>query len=231
MAIPLGSNFPPPAVSLANRAPLSEAVVQLQRSVQVLEATVDIFRLRRTVSKEAKEFSKLLVATSKRLAAAVAAACVQRHEDLHVLAKAYITVAQESIDESILMIRRRVASGPIENLKLRSDTTAKVRSFMLGVQALEEMLKIKHGVARLISDPARRLGLSNAKPQLDLFTLSTSRVVSEGFKVVALGMANMTDGAPWPWKAIPLTILHFANMIEVAFFRSTAQDSDSFRQD
>ncbi|KAH7086658.1 hypothetical protein BKA62DRAFT_236119 [Auriculariales sp. MPI-PUGE-AT-0066] len=27
-------------------------------------------------------------------------------------------------------------------------------------------------------------------------------------------MANMTDGAPWPWKAIPQTVLQFAKLVE-----------------
>ncbi|KAH7092782.1 hypothetical protein BKA62DRAFT_66947 [Auriculariales sp. MPI-PUGE-AT-0066] len=43
---------------------------------------------------------------------------------------------------------------------------------------------------------------------------STTKVVYDGFKVVLEGMANMTDGAPWPWKAIPQTILQFAKLVE-----------------
>ncbi|KAH7092875.1 hypothetical protein BKA62DRAFT_63983 [Auriculariales sp. MPI-PUGE-AT-0066] len=43
---------------------------------------------------------------------------------------------------------------------------------------------------------------------------STTKVVYDGFKIVLEGMANMTDGAPWPWKAIPQTILQFAKLVE-----------------
>ncbi|KAH7102214.1 hypothetical protein BKA62DRAFT_121188 [Auriculariales sp. MPI-PUGE-AT-0066] len=46
--------------------------------------------------------------------------------------------------------------------------------------------------------------------------LSTSLAVYEGFKVVVQGLANMTDGAPWPWKAIPQMMLQFASMVERA---------------
>ncbi|KAH7102247.1 P-loop containing nucleoside triphosphate hydrolase protein [Auriculariales sp. MPI-PUGE-AT-0066] len=46
--------------------------------------------------------------------------------------------------------------------------------------------------------------------------LSTSLAVYEGFKVVVQGLANMTDGAPWPWKAIPQTVLQFTSMVERA---------------
>ncbi|KAH7098274.1 hypothetical protein BKA62DRAFT_375355 [Auriculariales sp. MPI-PUGE-AT-0066] len=46
--------------------------------------------------------------------------------------------------------------------------------------------------------------------------LSTSLAVYEGCKVVVQGLANMTDGAPWPWKAIPQTVLQFTSMVERA---------------
>ncbi|KAH7099918.1 hypothetical protein BKA62DRAFT_772044 [Auriculariales sp. MPI-PUGE-AT-0066] len=46
--------------------------------------------------------------------------------------------------------------------------------------------------------------------------LSTSLAVYERFKVVVQGLANMTDGAPWPWKAIPQTVLQFTSMVERA---------------
>ncbi|KAH7098663.1 hypothetical protein BKA62DRAFT_362273 [Auriculariales sp. MPI-PUGE-AT-0066] len=54
------------------------------------------------------------------------------------------------------------------------------------------------------------------KPKIDLSRLnpSTSKVVYDGFKIVLEGMANMTDGAPWPWKAIPQTLLQFAKLVE-----------------
>ncbi|KAH7102229.1 hypothetical protein BKA62DRAFT_121758 [Auriculariales sp. MPI-PUGE-AT-0066] len=84
------------------------------------------------------------------------------------------------------------------------------------MQALVEMLEIENGIAGLVLDPARCLGLSEAKPTSDLPKLSTSLSVYEGFKVVVQGLANMTDGAPWPWKAIPQTVLQFVSMTERA---------------
>ncbi|KAH7088681.1 hypothetical protein BKA62DRAFT_793252 [Auriculariales sp. MPI-PUGE-AT-0066] len=150
---------------------------------------------------------------------------------LHVLAKAHVVVTQESVVEWTEEIHelRRISS--FKSFTLRSGTAAKIQVFVASVQVLEEMLEIRNGVAQLILDPAHRLGLSTAKPSLvsrtresllsladycvkDLPQLSSARAVYEGFKVVVQGLANMTDGAPWPWKAIPQTLLQFATMVE-----------------
>ncbi|KAH7102707.1 hypothetical protein BKA62DRAFT_756380, partial [Auriculariales sp. MPI-PUGE-AT-0066] len=75
-----------------------------------------------------------------------------------------------------------------------------------GLVRLLTLPEIDKGVAQLVLDPARCLELSNAKPDI---------VVYDGFKIILEGMANTTDGAPWPWKAIPQTILQFAKLVEV----------------
>ncbi|KAH7098669.1 hypothetical protein BKA62DRAFT_362394 [Auriculariales sp. MPI-PUGE-AT-0066] len=104
----------------------------------------------------------------------------------------------------------------LDSIKLRSDTASRVHAKVLAMQVFEEMLEIRDGCAQLVLDPARRLGLSSAKPSTDLPDLSASRAAYEGFKVVVQGLANMTDDAPWPWKAIPQTILQFIFMAERA---------------
>ncbi|KAH7102146.1 hypothetical protein BKA62DRAFT_118119 [Auriculariales sp. MPI-PUGE-AT-0066] len=54
------------------------------------------------------------------------------------------------------------------------------------------------------------------RPNLALPKLLTSLAIYEGLKVVVQGVANMTDGAPQPWKAIPQTVLQFTSIVERA---------------
>ncbi|KAH7090085.1 hypothetical protein BKA62DRAFT_776649 [Auriculariales sp. MPI-PUGE-AT-0066] len=122
--------------------------------------------------------------------------------------------------------------GRVDRFISGSSTAGLIQTWSLGIAELGAMLKIDKGVAQLVLDPARCLELSNAKPDIvvcsrdscivlliifqDLSKLnpSTTKVVYDGFKIVLEGMANMTDGAPWPWKAIPQTILQFAKLVE-----------------
>ncbi|KAH7097953.1 hypothetical protein BKA62DRAFT_759567 [Auriculariales sp. MPI-PUGE-AT-0066] len=158
-----------------------------------------IMQLQR-LSSEAKKAANMMGEVGQRIVSAIVAARLQRPGELHVLAKVHIVVTQEI--------------SSFKSFTLRSGTAARIQVFVASVQVLEEMLEIRNGVAQLILDPAHRLGLSTAKPSLDLPQLSSARAVYEGFKVVVQGLANMTDGAPWPWKAIPQTLLQFAAMAE-----------------
>ncbi|KAH7097255.1 hypothetical protein BKA62DRAFT_675243 [Auriculariales sp. MPI-PUGE-AT-0066] len=173
---------------------------------------------RGSLSSEAKKNVKMMGEVGKRIVSATVAARLQRPGELHVLAKAHVVVTQESVVEWTEEIHelRRISS--FKSFTLRSGTAAKIQVFVASVQVLEEMLEIRNGVAQLILDPVHRLGLSTAKPSLDLPQLSSARAVYEGFKVVVQGLANMTDGAPWPWKAIPQTLLQFATMVELFNF-------------
>ncbi|KAH7090913.1 hypothetical protein BKA62DRAFT_94091 [Auriculariales sp. MPI-PUGE-AT-0066] len=99
---------------------------------------------------------------------------------------------------------------------LRWDTAAHLRLFAIVVQVLEEMLEIQNGIAQLVLDPARLLKLSEAKPSCDLPELTASRAFYEGFKVVVQGLASMSDCTPWPWNAIPQTMLQFTSLVERA---------------
>ncbi|KAH7086651.1 hypothetical protein BKA62DRAFT_236493 [Auriculariales sp. MPI-PUGE-AT-0066] len=150
----------------------------------------------------------------KRIVLATVAAHLQRPGELYVLAKAHAVATQESVVEWTEEIHALCRISSIKSFTLRSGTATQIQVFVTSLQVLEEMLEIRNGVAQLILDPAHHLGLSMAKPSLDLPQLSSARAVYEGFKVVVQGLANMTDGAPWPLKAIPQTLLQFATMVE-----------------
>ncbi|KAH7092874.1 hypothetical protein BKA62DRAFT_63985 [Auriculariales sp. MPI-PUGE-AT-0066] len=125
---------------------------------------------------------------------------------------------RSTVNESVALIRTRLAMSWLDSIASGSSTAGLIQTWSLGIAELGAMLKIDKGVAQLVLDPARCLELSNAKPDIDLFVSklnpSTSKVVYDGFKIVLEGMANMTEGAPWPWKAIPQTILQFAKLVE-----------------
>ncbi|KAH7103814.1 hypothetical protein BKA62DRAFT_828016 [Auriculariales sp. MPI-PUGE-AT-0066] len=79
-------------------------------------------------------------------------------------------------------------SSELQIIKQCTDTELRVQAFALSMQALEDMLEIETGVAQLVVDPARRLGLFEA-----LSVLYMSLAGLRGFKVVVHGLANMTD--------------------------------------
>ncbi|KAH7099941.1 hypothetical protein BKA62DRAFT_772066 [Auriculariales sp. MPI-PUGE-AT-0066] len=196
---------PQSAAQAVTDPPLPDAVVHLQRSMKVLEAAASALAGRKSAKSKTKENAKLLVTAGNRLTSAIISACAHRPGDLHILAKVHVSVARESIDEWTTIVNER---GRARLLQASA------------MEALVEMLEIENGIAGLVLDPARCLGLSQAKPSLcetcTVPKLSTSLAVYEGFKVVVQGLANMTDGAPWPWKAIPQTVLQFTSMVERA---------------
>ncbi|KAH7102250.1 hypothetical protein BKA62DRAFT_122677 [Auriculariales sp. MPI-PUGE-AT-0066] len=195
---------------------LPDTVMYLQLSMRDLEAAVMTFSKRKSVSSKTKENARLLVTAGNRVGSAITAACALRPGDLHILAKSYITVTRESVEEWTGVLQERGTSSVLQSFKLRTDTASQVEGFALAMQILEKMLAIENGIAGLVLDPARHLHLSDVKPTSDLPRLSNSRFVYEGFKVVAKGLANLTEGAPWPWKAIPQIVLQFTSMVESA---------------
>ncbi|KAH7098638.1 hypothetical protein BKA62DRAFT_674146 [Auriculariales sp. MPI-PUGE-AT-0066] len=201
---------------LSPRTP--EIVVRLQLSMNEFRVAIATLTRRKSmlVGSKTKENAGVLITTGDNLTSAIAAACLKGVGDLHVLAKALVTVALESIDEWTRIVRERGMSSTLGVLKLRADTAAQIQTFALAMQVLEEMLEIKSGIAQMILDPTHHLGLVKAKPTSDLPILSASRIAQESFKVVVRGLMNMTDDAPWPWKAIPQTMLQFASMVERA---------------
>ncbi|KAH7092765.1 hypothetical protein BKA62DRAFT_676592 [Auriculariales sp. MPI-PUGE-AT-0066] len=193
---------------------LPDVVVELQRSVNELELAAKALSTKKGTTKEARNLALRLAEHAAELVAAVVAACKERSGALHVLAVSHLTVFNKFI------------SG--------SSTAGQIQTWSLGIAELGAMLKIDKGVAQLVLDPARCLELSNAKPQIDLFVYpyrsklnpSTTKVVYDGFKILLEGMANMTDAQPWPWKAIPQTILQFAKLVEVCTGHADEDQTD-----
>ncbi|KAH7097226.1 hypothetical protein BKA62DRAFT_716885 [Auriculariales sp. MPI-PUGE-AT-0066] len=211
------SNILVPPTQVFSNVPLPDTVVQLQQSVRKLEEAIEIISRTRSVGPKTKQDARLLVVVSRRLISAIVAACARRPGDLHVLAKSHVIVTLENIDDWTKLISERTISSPLKSFKLRQDTASRVNAFIMSVQVLEEMLKIdSNGVAQLLLDPARLLGLSESKPSSDLRALSMHNAICEGFKVVLHGLAKLADHAPWPWNAIPKSIFQLASTVERA---------------
>ncbi|KAH7101911.1 hypothetical protein BKA62DRAFT_756995 [Auriculariales sp. MPI-PUGE-AT-0066] len=211
---------PHSAAQLTTNQPLPDPVLHLHRSIESLQAAVTTLCARRGVGLKTKENAMRLVTSGNRATAAIACACFRIPID---------TSFQRSVHEWIEVMEKRSGQSKLKALRPQLDASSQLESFVLSMQVLEEMLEDArsnrpqiddNGVSELIMDPARRLGLSDAAPTSDLPMLTKSLAVYEGFKVVVKGLANMTEGAPWPWKAIPQTVLQFTAIVECTLKQS-----------
>ncbi|KAH7097020.1 hypothetical protein BKA62DRAFT_833577 [Auriculariales sp. MPI-PUGE-AT-0066] len=191
-----------------------EPVLNLQLSLQRLStvAKVEILQ-RKYVRPKNKIAATKLVSTAREITAAVAAACQQRPGDLPILAKSHVLVTQQFMDECATYIQSRVRPSSVGTFTSTS-TATQLSAFVLAIGILRDMLVIENGAAQLVLDPACRLGLSDAKPELVSPRLSAQCAGYHGVKVVIQALANMTEGLMWPWKAIPQTVLQFIKMVE-----------------
>ncbi|KAH7098668.1 hypothetical protein BKA62DRAFT_773214 [Auriculariales sp. MPI-PUGE-AT-0066] len=128
----------------------------------------------------------------------------------------HLTVLTEALDEATALIEGRINIASVKSFVSRRGVAETISVHVICIQELGTMFQVENGVAQLLLNPARCLGLLDSKPALDLPQLSTSKAIYDGFKILAEGLANMTDGMPWPWKAIPQTVLQFAKLIEHA---------------
>ncbi|KAH7098731.1 hypothetical protein BKA62DRAFT_773141 [Auriculariales sp. MPI-PUGE-AT-0066] len=54
------------------------------------------------------------------------------------------------------------------------------------------------------------------KPAVSVSMISSSATAYDAFKTSLLGLANLTDGLPWPLKAVPQTLLQFVAQAEAS---------------
>ncbi|KAH7098962.1 hypothetical protein BKA62DRAFT_832154 [Auriculariales sp. MPI-PUGE-AT-0066] len=210
--------------------PLPESVQALRTSVKALSASVEILLDRKTTMSDSKESIKQIVDSGDRIVTAVVASCQQLQSGhVPIIANSLITVTQEMVDEWTRFMGDRAIKTSLKRFLLMLSTNSYLASFRDAIIVIEEMFKIENRIAQAIVDPEGCFNLRFAKPgsavSLSAFNLLCSRMQDlpqlskglaayEGLKVVVQGMANMTDGAPWPWKAIPQTLIQFTAMVE-----------------
>ncbi|KAH7091827.1 hypothetical protein BKA62DRAFT_776206 [Auriculariales sp. MPI-PUGE-AT-0066] len=170
---------------------------------------------------DTKESIKQIVDSGDRIVTAVVASCPQLAAGhVPIIASSLITVTQEMVAEWTRFMGERAIKTPFKRFILMNSTNTYLASFRDAITVIENLFKIENGIAQAIVDPTGCFNLRFAKPaSADLFVshspqLSKGLAAYEGLKVVVQGMANMTDGAPWPWKAIPQTLLQFTAMVE-----------------
>ncbi|KAH7075292.1 hypothetical protein BKA62DRAFT_762876 [Auriculariales sp. MPI-PUGE-AT-0066] len=98
----------------------------------------------------------------------------------------------------------------------KGEPSTMLGNYLAACTALKELLVAKDNFCELLESPERCLvGLSENQSKNDL-QLEVLRLSPEydGFKAVVLGIANMTEGLPWPAKAVPQTILQIILHIE-----------------
>ncbi|KAH7100043.1 hypothetical protein BKA62DRAFT_758272 [Auriculariales sp. MPI-PUGE-AT-0066] len=134
-----------------------------------------------------------------------------------------VDLAISTIDECTTFVRGRTTKSSLNNLVSGSNVGAQLNAYLVAIESWREMLHVEGGIAHFILEPARILGLEWANPKLDLFVLLPKSLIPRlsrcdalygGFKVALQGMANMAEGAPWPWKALPQTALQFITLVQ-----------------
>ncbi|KAH7091826.1 hypothetical protein BKA62DRAFT_776205 [Auriculariales sp. MPI-PUGE-AT-0066] len=178
-------------------APLPESVQALRTSVRALSASVEILLDRKTTMFDTKESIKQIVDSGDRIVTAVDASCQQLATGhVPIIANSLITVTREMVAEWTRFMGDRAIKTPFNRFLLMNSTNSYLASFRDAITVIEDLFKIENGIAQAIVDPEGCFNLRFAKP------------------ASAVSMANMTDGAPWPWKAIPQTLLQFTTMVE-----------------
>ncbi|KAH7096625.1 hypothetical protein BKA62DRAFT_507299 [Auriculariales sp. MPI-PUGE-AT-0066] len=100
----------------------------------------------------------------------------------------------------------------------KGEPSTTLGNYLAACTALKEVLVAKDNFCGLLESPERcSVGLSEKQSKTDL-QLEVLRLSPkyDGFKAVVLGIANMTDGLPWPAKAVPQTVLQIITHIEAA---------------
>ncbi|KAH7100822.1 hypothetical protein BKA62DRAFT_771068 [Auriculariales sp. MPI-PUGE-AT-0066] len=223
-------SVPKPSTAAVATPSLPMSVLELQRAGHDLATSVQPFLGRKMVIPKAKDVAQKLVASSTRIIDAIVAACRMRPGEPSVLAKPFIAVIHEHVmtfDEWTTFIRGRATASAIKNMATMLGTFSQLNSYLAAMQVFEEMLlarQARHCEAHVGSSSSSQSDA--AKADLDLFVLfsppklSSFKATYHGFNIALQGMVNMTEGALWPWKAIPQTILQFMNLVKSSLEQS-----------
>ncbi|KZV97368.1 hypothetical protein EXIGLDRAFT_832930 [Exidia glandulosa HHB12029] len=92
-------------------------------------------------------------------------------------------------------------------------TTTSPDDYLASLKAVEALLRIENGQSQLVYSGT----MAPAAVQSPAFLqneISTSTVIDQVFKTALLTMTNVKDGLPFPFKAIPQTVLHLHQHVE-----------------
>ncbi|KZV79628.1 hypothetical protein EXIGLDRAFT_782059 [Exidia glandulosa HHB12029] len=92
-------------------------------------------------------------------------------------------------------------------------TTTSPDDYLASLKAVEALLRIENGQSQLVYSGT----MAPAAVQSPAFLqneISTSAVIDQVFKTALLTMTNMKDGLPFPFKAIPQTVLQLHQHVE-----------------
>ncbi|KZV88614.1 hypothetical protein EXIGLDRAFT_839082 [Exidia glandulosa HHB12029] len=94
-----------------------------------------------------------------------------------------------------------------------AQTTTSLDDYLTSLKAVKALLRIENGQSQLVySGTMAPAAVQN--PAFLQNEISTSTVIDQVFKTALLTMANMTDGLPFPFKAVPQTVLQLHQHVE-----------------
>ncbi|KZV78268.1 hypothetical protein EXIGLDRAFT_847689 [Exidia glandulosa HHB12029] len=94
-----------------------------------------------------------------------------------------------------------------------AQTTTSLDDYLTSLKAVKALLRIENGQSQLVYSGTMAPAAVQSPAFLQI-ELSTSTVIDQVFKTALLTMANMTDGLPFPFKAVPQTVLQLHQHVE-----------------
>ncbi|KZV93583.1 hypothetical protein EXIGLDRAFT_767901 [Exidia glandulosa HHB12029] len=95
-----------------------------------------------------------------------------------------------------------------------AQTTTSLDDYLTSLKAVKALLRIENGQSQLVYSGTMAPAAVQSPAFLQI-ELSTSTVIDQVFKTALLTMANMTDGLPFPFKAVPQTVLQLHQHVEI----------------
>ncbi|KAH7098818.1 hypothetical protein BKA62DRAFT_809932 [Auriculariales sp. MPI-PUGE-AT-0066] len=135
---------------------------------------------------------------------------------ISIPARCALVIAREH--QCAAIMKKACERAMLKQLRKHKETSAAIRSWIRACDALSEVLmaQAKGNDCGLLEDPhtaGPTLPNQDRRDEL-MFDVSRLTPAYEGFKAVILGMANMTDGLPFPLKAVPQTVLQIIRHVE-----------------
>ncbi|KZV93587.1 hypothetical protein EXIGLDRAFT_767903 [Exidia glandulosa HHB12029] len=113
-----------------------------------------------------------------------------------------------NIDEAIRIVLRRPGGRLSETALGRNAerSTTSLENYRVSLEAVKSLLRIENGQSQLVYSRTL-VPLAAQRPALLHDAISKSTVVNQVYKTTLQTMANITDGLPFPYKAVAQTVL------------------------
>ncbi|KAH7087251.1 hypothetical protein BKA62DRAFT_797348 [Auriculariales sp. MPI-PUGE-AT-0066] len=166
-----------------------------------------------------KNESRKLSNEVQRIATCVETSSLRAHHAgralvISVPARCALTITKDIFKQCVTVMTKETGRDMFKQLQKqrkreRQLTVATGRSYYCGTNAAERRSQRRFTVRALVL-----VSLGIAKGADHRLEVSGLTPAYDGIKAVILGMVNMTEGLPWPLKAIPQTVLQIVKHVE-----------------